>query len=109
MSHVPVQRRAERRPVEMPASCRTQSGLRDEGLISDISPQGCRLAARTLAMRVGLRVVIRPPGLEGIPGIVRWFDGHYAGVEFDAPLYEPVVDHLSQLHAANTPVHVSSP
>lgn len=92
----------------MPASCRTQNGLRDEGFISDISSQGCRLAARTLAMRAGLRIVIRPQGLEGISGVVRWFDGHYAGVEFDAPLYQPVVDHLSQLHAANAPVHVLS-
>jgi hypothetical protein len=39
---------------------------------------------------------------------VRWIEGQHAGIEFDRPLYEPVVDHLSQLHAAGTSVGVSS-
>jgi hypothetical protein len=107
MSHPIVPRRAERRPVMMPTLCRTQSGLRDNARISDISPQGCCLATHSLAFSPGMRVVIRPQGLEGITGTVRWTEGYSAGVEFDAPLYEPVVDHLSQLHAANKPVTVS--
>jgi hypothetical protein len=91
----------------MATRCRTQSGLRDEAQISDISPQGCRLTTHSLAFSPGTRVVIRPQGLEGITGVVRWTEGYSAGVEFDAPLYEPVVDHLSQLHAAKEPVTVS--
>lgn len=82
--------------------------MRDNGYISDISPHGCRLATSTLAVRIGLRIVIRPQGLEGLGGVVRWIEGQQAGIEFDAPLYEPVVDHLSQLHAAGTAVSVSS-
>lgn len=82
--------------------------MRDNGYISDISPHGCRLAMRTLAVRIGLRIVIRPQGLEGLAGVVRWIEGHHAGIEFESPLYEPVFDHLSQLHAAGTPVGVSS-
>lgn len=89
------------------ATCRTQSGMRDNAFISDISPHGCRLATSTLAVRIGLRIVIRPQGLEGLGGVVRWIEGQHAGIEFDTPLYEPVVDHLSQLHAAGTPVGVS--
>jgi len=91
----------------MTTSCRTQSGLRDNAWISDISPQGCCLTTHSLAFRPGMRVVIRPQGLEGLTGVVRWIEGYSAGVEFDAPLYEPVVEHLSQLHAAQTPVTVS--
>lgn len=108
MSHTQVPRRAQRRPVILAATCRTQSGLRDNAHISDISPQGCRLTTCTLAMRTGLRIVIRPQGLEGVSGVVRWIEGQDAGIEFDTPLYEPVVDHLSQLHAAGKPVGVSS-
>lgn len=89
------------------ATCRTQSGMRDNAFISDISPHGCRLATSTLAVRIGLRIVIRPQGLEGLGGVVRWIAGQHVGIEFDTPLYEPVVDHLSQLHAAGTPVGVS--
>lgn len=103
-----VPRRAQRRPVILAATCRTQSGLRDNAYISDISPHGCRLTTSTLAVRIGLRIVIRPQGLEGLSGVVRWIDGEYVGIEFDAPLYEPVVDHLSRLHAAGEPVGVSS-
>ena len=108
MSHSLVPRRAQRRPVLLAASCRTQSGLRDNAQISDISPHGCRLTPNTLVMRIGQRVFIRPEGLEGVSGTVRWIEGQHAGIEFDTPLYEPVVDHLSQLHAAGKPVGVST-
>lgn len=108
MSQPVVPRRSERRPVKMAATCRTQSGMRDNAQISDISPHGCRLTPNTLAVRIGLRIVIRPQGLEGVCGIVRWIEGQQAGIEFEAPLYEPVVDHLSQLHAAGKTVDVSS-
>lgn len=99
VSHSPVPRRATRRPVRMAATCRTQSGLRDNAYISDLSPEGCRLTTSTLSVRIGLRIVIRPQGLEGVCGTVRWIDGQDAGIQFDAPLYEPVVDHLSQRYA----------
>lgn len=108
VSQTPVPRRAQRRPVNLAATCRTQTGMRDNGYISDISPHGCRLATRTLAVRIGLRIVIRPQGLEGLGGVVRWIEGQQAGIEFDSPLYEPVVDHLSRLHAAGTAVGVTS-
>jgi hypothetical protein len=90
------------------ATCRTQSGLRDSGYISDISPHGCCLTTNALSVRVGSRVVIRPQGLEGLTGTVRWIEGQHAGVEFDTPLYEPVVDHLGRMHGAGQPVGVSS-
>jgi hypothetical protein len=108
MSQAPVPRRAQRRRVALAATCRTQNGLRDNALISDISQFGCRLTTKTLAVRIGLRLVIRPQGLEGVSGIVRWIEGQHAGFEFDAPLYEPVVDHLSQLHAAGRSIDVAS-
>ena len=59
-------------------------------------------------MRIGQRVVIRPKGLEGVSGVVRWTEGQQAGVEFDMPLYEPVVDHLCQLYAAGATVGIAS-
>jgi hypothetical protein len=108
MSQPLVPRRDPRRPVKLAATCRTQSGLRDAGYISDISAHGCCLTTSSLSVRIGSRVVIRPQGLEGLTGTVRWIEGQHAGIEFDAPLYGPVVDHLSQLHGAAQPVGVSS-
>ncbi|PZQ57138.1 MAG: PilZ domain-containing protein [Novosphingobium pentaromativorans] len=98
-----LQRRSRRQPVSLAAQCRTANGLRDQGEISDITAEGCCLRVTGLFFRVGMRLVIRPQGLEGLTGIVRWVTGNCAGVEFDCPLYTPVVDHLVRLHATFTP------
>lgn len=82
----------------MPAQCRTSSGLRDCGEISDISTQGCCVRVRSLQLRVGSHVVIRPQGLEALGGTVRWIARDCAGVEFDQAIYGPVVDHLVRMH-----------
>lgn len=108
MPNQPIPRHKHRKPVELPANCRTQSGLRGSGRISDISPQGCCISTNGLFVRVGLKVVIRPEGLEGVLGTVRWIDGERAGIEFDKPLYEPVVDHLARLHAAGEDVAIDA-
>jgi hypothetical protein len=108
MSSACKPRRANRKPVVLTAQCRTQSGLRDQGSISDISPEGCCVTTNSLFFRVGTRVVIRPEGIEGLTGTVRWIVGDRAGVEFDQPLYAPVVDHLAERHQAGTPVSVST-
>ena len=89
-----VPRRAHRRSVDLAARCRTQSGLRDKGHITDISSEGCCVITNELFIKRGARVVIRPEGIEGLTGVVRWIEGNRAGVEFDQPLYPAVVDHL---------------
>jgi hypothetical protein len=89
-----------RRPVALAVQCRTQSGLRDDGEISDISAEGCCLRMHGLYFRVGQRLIIRPKGLEGLPGVVRWVSADLAGVEFDRPIYGPVLDHIAQAFPA---------
>lgn len=92
----------------MPAHCRTVSGLRDNGRISNLSREGCCVTTNGIFVKVGARVVIRPEGMEGLAGVVRWIDGNTAGIEFDAPLYEPVVDHLCALFSDGRQITVSS-
>jgi hypothetical protein len=100
-------RKTPRHPVTMKAQCRTQSGMRDVGRISDLSPEGCCVTTNSLFVRVGLRVLIKPDGMEGLSGIVRWIEGNRAGIQFDTPLYGPIVEHLSAQHADGTPVSLS--
>lgn len=88
-------RKAQRSPVALAARCRTMGGMRDEAWLCDISTHGCRIATRSLYLSVGMRVTIKPEGMEAISGVVRWLGQDGAGVEFDAPLYGPVVEHLS--------------
>lgn len=84
----------------MAVQCRTQSGMRDDGEISDISVEGCCLRMRGLYFRVGARLIIRPKGLEGLAGVVRWISSDLAGVEFDRPIYGPVLEHLVKSNPA---------
>ena len=90
----------------MSARCRTMSGLRDEGRISDLSTHGCCLTMKSMILSIGGRVMIKPDGMEAICGVVRWLRDKDAGVQFDAPLYGPVFEHLSQQHAASHQVGV---
>jgi len=78
----------------MPARCRMMNGLREMALVFDLSTHGCGLVLRSLNPVVGSRLLIKTPGLEALSGIVRWVNEHRCGVEFDSPLYQPVVDHL---------------
>lgn len=100
-------RRTERKTVAMAATFRTAGGLRAQVGIADISANGCCLTARAMRVKVGSCIVIRPEGMEGLFATVRWITGDRIGVEFDAPLYEPVVDHLAMRYADDRTINVS--
>jgi hypothetical protein len=107
MSQPVTPRRTVRQPLSLAAQCRTITGIRDEGYLSDISAEGCCITTRGILFLVGSRVMIKPKGMEGLSGVVRWIEGHRAGVQFDTPLYAPIVDHLANLYAAGSAVSVS--
>lgn len=44
--------------------------------------------------------MVRPQGMEILTGVIRWISGEVAGIEFDRPLYGPIIDHLALTHAA---------
>lgn len=92
-------RRTERLPLVLPARCRSRSGFLDKVVIIDLTRFGCRIESHALTLHKGDLVVVTPQSFEGICATVRWVDGHSAGVEFHAPLYQPVVDHLHRKHA----------
>ncbi len=102
MSRLIVPRRSVRKPVQMAVQCRTQSGLRDNGEIFDISAEGCCLRMTGLFIKVGSRLILRTSGLEALSGVVRWVSGDFAGVEFDRTLYGPVLDYLALQHGARS-------
>jgi hypothetical protein len=99
-------RRSRRLTLAMPARCRSLQGFGDDVVIRDISSHGCRIISHGISVRAGSRVVLRPVGLEGLCGEVRWVSGHQAGIEFERPLYEPVVEHLHRLYASFLPPEV---
>lgn len=99
-------RQARRLTLALPARCRTLNGFAEDVVIRDISARGCRVISHSLAVRTTAKVVIRPTGMEGLCGTVRWVRGCEAGIEFDQPLYEPVVEHLHRRFASFLPPEV---
>lgn len=99
-------RRSTRLSLAMPARCRTLRGFVDDVVLRDISAEGCRIVSGALTVRPGAMVVIRPNGMEGLCGTVRWVRGHEAGIEFETPLYQPIVEHLHRSFASFLPPEV---
>lgn len=97
----PNDRNAERKAVRMPATCRSSTGLRDEGWLEDISAVGCCFVAKSMCFKLGSQVIVRPGGLEGITGTVRWVAANRCGIQFSSPLYGAVLDHLCRQFGAS--------
>ena len=92
-------RQALRRSIALPVQCRVLHGLREGAWLSDISTHGCGIALRSMRPVVGARMMIKPATIEALSGVVRWVREDRCGVEFDTPLYPPVVDHLCRAFA----------
>lgn len=100
MGDVGQNRVFERFEVVIPATLRSRSGFRDRVTVYDISCGGCLMRSQGLTIQQGDIVVVRPEGIEGLGGEVRWVRGRDAGIRFLAPLYGPVVDHLHRTFAS---------
>jgi len=94
--NVRLLRRSNRVALVLPAKVRSRSGFLDRVVISDLSALGCRIDSLALILQPGDQVVVRPEGLEGLCGVIRWVKNHSAGIEFDRALYAPVVEHLQR-------------
>lgn len=97
--NIHVLRRSERRPLVLPARVRSRTGFLDRVVITNLTREGCRIECHALTVHAGDLVLLRPEGLEGLGGTIRWTRREMAGVEFERPLYGPVVEHLLRCHA----------
>jgi hypothetical protein len=87
-------RRTSRQLSILSVRCRVGHGMSPQVWLTDLSTLGCQLVIRAGALKPDQCVVIRPKGMEGIPGKVKWVVDIKAGVEFDRPLHQAIVDHL---------------
>jgi len=99
-------RRSRRLALAMPARCRMLSGFVEEVVIRDISAEGCRIMSYALNIRPGSKVVVRPVGMEGLCGTVRWSGRNEAGIEFDRALYPAIPEHMHRTYATFLPPEV---
>jgi hypothetical protein len=76
------------------ARCRARGGSASELVVLDLTMAGCMVATRGLTHKVGQRVLVKLRPLEVLAGTIRWVEDRTAGIEFERPLYKPVLDHL---------------
>lgn len=87
----------------MEVRCRIAPGQSPEVWLTEISVTGCQILVREGLLSQGQYVVIKPKGIEGVPGVVRWLLGEAAGVEFERPLHAAVLAHLLNGQYAQNP------
>ena len=76
------------------AQCRLKSGTVSGIIVLDVTIAGCMIDRCALSFTPEQRLLIKLPGLEFVGATVSWVDGDKAGLMFERPLYEPVLNHL---------------
>lgn len=89
-------RRSNRQPITLEAGFRGPSGDERHIIVIDLSAEGCRIDRNGFRLFVGQHLLLRPEAFEPIRATVRWITPAHAGLEFDRPLYGPVVQHLQR-------------
>ena len=85
-------RRFIRHPVSVGAGLAAASGRPGAPVtVVDLSTHGCGIEVSSHC-EVGSRVWIKLPGLESWPSRIAWAQDDRAGLSFDRPLHQAVVD-----------------
>jgi hypothetical protein len=79
----------------MPARIRSRFSNRAQIVVTDLSPNGCRILAKEGELCDDQLAFIRLDQLEPWRARIRWRHFQVAGLEFDRTLYLPVVEHLA--------------
>ncbi len=74
--------------------CRAKAGHSADLEVLDISAGGCMVSYNGWSARPGERVLATLPGLAAQPGELVWIEDNRAGIAFEQPLYDAVLDHL---------------
>ena len=91
---IPDRRREGRQRLLTEVRCRLAPGQSPEVWLTEISVTGCQILVREGLIAQDQSVVIKPTGIEGLPGRVKWLLGEAAGIEFEQPLHAAVLAHL---------------
>ena len=62
--------------------------------VLDISEGGCRFFDKFGRLIPGARITVRIGAIGPIEATVRWCEDQVVGVEFDNPIYGPVLEHI---------------
>lgn len=83
-------------PEKLMAKCRFQNGSSADLEVLDLLFGGCMVDRKRAQADPGMRVLVKLPGLAFQPGEVVWVEDANAGIAFEQPLHEAVLEHLWQ-------------
>ncbi len=78
----------------MKATCRSQSGVKVDLDVLDLSPIGCLVRRRAWSAQAKDRILVQLPGLGFQPATISWVEGELAGIEFEQLMHEAVLERL---------------
>ena len=89
------QKRLEpRRPTKTNAHYRHGTGQRNDVRVLDATERGCHIFDKWGGLPVGRCLTITIGNIGPLAATVRWRNEHHFGIEFERPLYGPVLDHV---------------
>ena len=80
----------------MKAKCRSQSGMKVELTVLDISPIGCMVDRVAWSAQPDDRILIQLEGLSFQPARVSWVEDDRVGIELEQLLHETVLERLKE-------------
>lgn len=92
-----MRRKHERSRVALGAHLRSVKTTLNLSL-ADISTAGCQIVGVVDRIDPGQLIVLRPEGLGEMGAAVIWQRGDRAGLEFDFPIRQEIVDCLSRIY-----------
>lgn len=96
-------RRDERHGLIVNGRYRTGRGLPMDIVLHDLSKSGCQIHDRLGRLEVDQFLTIRIGPVGPIEAHVRWLEGRKAGIMFDAPLNDAVLDHIRTIAQPTAP------
>lgn len=87
-------RQDERHGLIVNGRYRTGRGMPMDIVLHDLSRSGCQIHDRVGRLEVDQFLTIRIGPIGPIDAHVRWLEGRNAGIQFDAPLNDAVLEHL---------------
>lgn len=87
-------RREERHRIAVEGRYRTGSGVPKDVSVLDISEHGCRFYDKFGNLAPGAQITLRIGAIGPIAATVKWAERSVVGVQFENPIYGPVLDHI---------------
>lgn len=94
-------RRIQRLALSLPATAREQGRSRFAVRIVDMSTHGCRIEV-PIGLVADANLWLSVAGLAAIESRIVWHKGNFAGLEFNPPMSEAVLDGVLEAHTTVT-------